>query len=88
MPGYEDRASILRGEGARIFNVVCDRATTEQWMEWLRVPIEHAASTANADLVDKLLKAGADGSAGSKGSNGQILLHAAAEGGNGLVIYR
>ena len=69
-----------------IFNMVCERATPKQWAEWLRVPLEHAAGTANADLVDKLLKAGADGSAGWKGCEGKTLLHAAAEGGNERVM--
>eukprot|EP00752_Nemacystus_decipiens_P009801 g8749.t1 len=86
MPRYEQRANILQGAGAMIFNMVCERSTPEQWSEWLRVPLEHAASTANADLVDKLLKAGADGSAGWKGCNGQTLLHAGAEGGNERVM--
>eukprot|EP00903_Cladosiphon_okamuranus_P011499 g10830.t1 len=44
------------------------------------------ARQTNADLVDNLLKAGADGSAGWKGCNGQTLLHAAAEGGNEQVV--
>ena len=82
----EERASILRGEGAMIFNMVCDRATPTQWAEWLRVPLEHAAGTGNADLVDKLLKAGADGSAGWEGCDGKTLLHAAAEGGSEQAI--
>ncbi|CAB1104401.1 unnamed protein product [Ectocarpus sp. CCAP 1310/34] len=33
-------------------------ATPEQWAEWLRAPLEHAAGTGNRDLVDKLLGAG------------------------------
>eukprot|EP00752_Nemacystus_decipiens_P002389 g2255.t1 len=86
MPGYEDRASILQGAGDTIFQLVLDRATPEQWAEWLRAPLEHAAGTANYDLVQKLLKAGADGSAGWKGCHGKTLLHAATEGGDGKVM--
>eukprot|EP00903_Cladosiphon_okamuranus_P011498 g10829.t1 len=86
MPGYEDRTFILQGAGAMIFNIVCDRSTPEQWAAWRRVPLEHAAGTANVNLVDKLLKAGANGSADWKGCNGQSLLHAAAGGGNEQVV--
>ncbi|CAM9872901.1 unnamed protein product [Scytosiphon promiscuus] len=86
MPGYEERASILRGAGDMIFNMVCDRATPEQWADWLRAPLEHAAATANAELVDKLLKAGADGGAGRRGCDGRTLLHAGAEGGDEKVM--
>lgn len=53
-----------------IFSMVCNRATPKQWAEWLRAPLEHAAGTGNADLVDRLLKAGVDGSAEWKGCNG------------------
>ncbi|CAM9452242.1 unnamed protein product [Ectocarpus sp. 12 AP-2014] len=88
MPGYEERASILQGLGDTIFKLVCDRATPEQWAEWLRAPLEHAAATGNRDLVDKLLGAGANGGAGWRGCHGKTLLHAAAEGGNVHVITR
>eukprot|EP00903_Cladosiphon_okamuranus_P011507 g10836.t1 len=86
MPGYEDRASILQGAGAMIFNMVCELSTPEQWAEWLRVPLEHAVGTGNADLVGKLLKAGAGVSSRWKGCNGQTLLHAGAEGGDEHVL--
>ncbi|CAM9268902.1 unnamed protein product [Ectocarpus fasciculatus] len=83
---YEDRANILRGSEDTIFRLVCDRATPEQWAEWLRAPLEHAAATADHDLVKKLLNAGANGSTGWVGCDGKTLLHAAAEGGNAQVI--
>ena len=86
MPGFEDPASILQGVGDMILQLVCERATGEQWAEWLRAPLEHAAGTANHDLVEKLLKAGADGSAGWRGCDGKTLLHAGAEGGDDGVI--
>lgn len=54
--------------------------------ELLRAPLEHAAVTANPDLVDKLLKAWANGRAGWQGHDGRTLLHAGAEGGNAHVM--
>ena len=86
MPGYEDRASILQGAGDMIFQLVCERATQDQWAAWLRAPLEHAAGTGDHELVDRLLKAGADGSAGWRGCDGKTLLHAGAEGGDNLVM--
>ncbi|CAN0048771.1 unnamed protein product [Ectocarpus fasciculatus] len=88
MPGYEERASILQDLGDTIFKLVCDRTTPEQWAEWLRAPLEHAAGTGNRDLLEKLLEAGANGNAGWRGCHGKTLLHAAAEGGNVQVVTR
>lgn len=70
----------------RIFKLMYDRATPEQWAEWLRAPLEHAARSADEDLVGKLLKAGANGSAGWRGCAGKNLLHAGVEGGNEIVV--
>ncbi|CAN0267626.1 unnamed protein product [Ectocarpus sp. 8 AP-2014] len=86
MPGYEERTSILEGAGAAIFKLVCDRATPEQWAQWLRAPLEHAACTGDHGLVEKLLEAGADASAGWRGCDDRTLLHAAAEGGHAQVV--
>lgn len=86
MPGYKDRASILEGAGDTIFKLVCDRATPEQWAEWLRTPLEHAAGTGNHELASKLLRAGANGNAGWQGCHGKTLLHAGAEGGNETIM--
>ena len=59
-----------------------------RWAEWLRESLEHAAATENNDMVvNKLLKAGADESAGWKGFYGKTQLHAAAEDGDHLVIH-
>ncbi|CBN79339.1 F-box domain and ankyrin repeat protein [Ectocarpus siliculosus] len=88
IPGYEERSSILQDLGDTTFKLVRDRATPDQWAEWLRAPLEHAAATGNRDLVDKLLGAGANGGAGWRGCHGKTLLHAAAEGGNVQVITR
>ena len=84
--GRRDRASILEGEGDMIFQLMCSRATSEQWAEWLRAPLEHAAGTGNHDLVEKLLKAGSNGGAGWRGCDDSTLLHAAAEGGNAQIV--
>ncbi|CAN0125752.1 unnamed protein product, partial [Hapterophycus canaliculatus] len=86
MPGYEDRARILEGVEDTIFKLVCDRATPGQWAEWLRVPLEHAAGTGDQHLMDKLLRAGANGRAGWRGCHGKTLLHAGVEGGNENVV--
>ena len=86
MAGNEDPSSILRGAGDAIFALVCDRSTPQQWVEWLRAPLAHAVGTGSYELVQKLLRAGADGSAGRRVGSGQTLLHDAAQGGNGQVV--
>lgn len=85
---YPRRASLQQGEGlaSQLFKLVAYGATPEQWEEWLRVPLEHAASRGNLDLVNVLLGAGANGSAGWRGCRGRTLLDAAAVGGNGEVV--
>ena len=82
---FPQRAS-LQELGNDIFKLVSYSATPEQWAEWLRVPLEHAAARGNLDLVNILLQAGADGSAGWRGCRGRTLLHAAAVGGNPDVL--
>ena len=57
----------LEGLEIEIFKLVSYGATHEQWKEWLRVPLEHAAARGNLDLFNKLLEVGADGSAGWRG---------------------
>ena len=76
----------LQELGNEIFKLVSYGATSEQWAEWLRVPLEHAVARGNLDLVDTLLQAGADGGAGWRGCRGRTLLHAAAVGGNPDVL--
>lgn len=41
-------------------------AEKEPWVEWLSVPLEHAAAAGDADLVNDLLAAGVDRTAGWK----------------------
>ncbi|CAM9770409.1 unnamed protein product [Scytosiphon promiscuus] len=85
MGTFPERTS-LDGVETEIFKLVSHGATQEQWAEWLRAPLEHAAAQGNLDLVDKLIQAGADGSAGWRGCNGRTLLRAAASGGNEGVV--
>eukprot|EP00752_Nemacystus_decipiens_P014367 g12779.t1 len=82
---YPQRTS-LQELGSEIFKLVSYSSTPEQWAEWLRVPLEHAAARGNLNLVNTLLKAGADGSAGWRGCRGRTLLDAAAVGGSAGVV--
>ncbi|CAM9374444.1 unnamed protein product, partial [Ectocarpus sp. 8 AP-2014] len=51
-----------------------------------RAPLEHAAARGNLGLVERLLKAGANGGAGWRGCRGRTMLDAAALGGNPDVM--
>eukprot|EP00752_Nemacystus_decipiens_P014375 g12786.t1 len=82
---YPQRAS-LQELGGEIFKLVSYGASSKQWAEWLRVPLEHGAARGDLDLVNTLLQAGADGSAGWRGCRGRTLLDAAAVGGNPDVV--
>lgn len=81
MAAREDR-TVLIGLESKLFNLVAKGATSVQWAEWLRVPLEHAVAEGDKDLALSLLKAGANGGPGWKGCGGRTLLDAAAEGGN------
>ena len=85
MATYPAEAS-LQGLETEIFKMVSSSASPEQWKEWLRVPLEHAAARGNLDLFDKLLGAGANGGAGWRGCDGRTLLDAAALGGNEDIV--
>ena len=80
------RRAPLEGLVGEIFKLVSRGATDEQWAQWLRVPLEHAAADGNIDLFNALIGAGADGSAGWRGCEGRTLFHAAAKGGNAEVV--
>ncbi|CAM9401749.1 unnamed protein product [Ectocarpus fasciculatus] len=56
----EDR-SCVDGFEIEIFKLVKDEATSEQWRQWLRTPLEHAAVKGNLDLFTRLIDAGAGG---------------------------
>ncbi|CAM9620256.1 unnamed protein product, partial [Ectocarpus fasciculatus] len=74
--------SRLDGFEIEIFKLVQREATSEQWKQWLRAPLEHAAAAGNLDLFTRLMDAGADGKAGWRGCHGRTLLGAAACGNN------
>ncbi|CAM9565228.1 unnamed protein product, partial [Ectocarpus sp. 12 AP-2014] len=85
MATEEDRTA-LGGLETRLFQLVSKKATSAQWAEWLRVPLEHAVAEGDKDLALTLLKAGANGGSGWKGCDDRTLLQAAAEGGDDEVI--
>lgn len=64
----------MDGLEIKTLRLVSRGATPEQWAEWLRVPLEHAAAEGNHGVVDKLPGVGADGSAGWKGCGSQSSL--------------
>ncbi|CAM9432987.1 unnamed protein product, partial [Sphacelaria rigidula] len=78
--------AVLQKSKAKLFDLVCENATNEQWAEWLRVPLEHAAASRDVALVNDLLAAGANGKAGWKGCHSRTLLCAAVQGGNPEVV--
>lgn len=82
---YPER-EVLRPLAADLFSLVLENATAEQWECWLRVPLEHAAARGNGDAFKKLRSAGADMSVGWRGCRDRPLLHAAAEGGDDMVV--
>ncbi|CAM9925040.1 unnamed protein product, partial [Ectocarpus sp. 8 AP-2014] len=86
MTTEEDRTA-LRGLETRLFQLVSEKATTAQWAEWLRAPLEHAVAEGDKDLALTLLKAGANGGSGWKGCDDRTLLQAAAEGGDAEVVH-
>ena len=82
------KRAFLHGERmAEMFDIMCKDASSKQWAEWLRAPLEHAAVRGNKDLVETLISAGANGSSvGPKASGGRSLLDAAVQGGSEEVI--
>ena len=77
----KQRAPLI-GVETDIFNLVFKGSTPDQWAEWLRVPLEHAAAAGRHDLFARLLQAGANCGAGWAGCGGRTLLDAAALGGD------
>ncbi|CAN0015329.1 unnamed protein product [Ectocarpus sp. 12 AP-2014] len=76
----EGDRSRVDGFEIEIFKLVRREATSEQWKQWLRAPLEHAAAEGNLDLFTRLMDAGASGEAGWRGCHGRTLLGAAAYG--------
>lgn len=90
MPGVQPmrhpEREALRTLADHVFALVADNASSKQWADWLRVPLEHAAASGDLGLVTKLLRAGANGKSGARGCRGRTLLDAAAESGNEKVV--
>ena len=86
VPAVARQQDPLHGAEAEIFMLVSAGTTPEQWSEWLRVPLEHAAAAGNHDLFQRLVDAGATCGAGWVGCGGRTLLDAAALGGNVDVV--
>lgn len=86
MPDNGEIHEVLQGSEGLMVQLMSQRAEGEEWGQWLRAPLLRACEAADADLVDKLLKAGADGrNRGSEG-NDRPLLHAAAKGGSDRIL--
>ncbi|CAM9503878.1 unnamed protein product [Pylaiella littoralis] len=85
VPEGEDRTR-LDGFEIELVKLVQREATSAQWKEWLRAPLEHAAAKGNMELVTRLIDAGADESAGWRGFHGRTLLGAAAHGKNEKMV--
>ncbi|CAM9823173.1 unnamed protein product, partial [Ectocarpus sp. 12 AP-2014] len=73
----QDRTRV-DGCEVEIFKLVQREATSKQWKEWLRAPLEHAAASGNLGLFTRLMDAGASAEAGWRGCDGRTLLGAAA----------
>ena len=83
-----ENRKVIEGFGEQIFQLMLSRTTKQkEWAEWLRGPLAKACDAGQGDLVDKLLEAGADGSAGWRGKDGRTLLHAAAMGGSEQAVW-
>eukprot|EP00903_Cladosiphon_okamuranus_P008638 g8282.t1 len=87
MPAYrcQDRTR-LDGLEAEIFKLVGEHATSEQWSKWLRAPLELAIAKGDIDVFTRLMDAGADCGASSRGCHGRTLLGAAAHSKNTEVV--
>ena len=83
MTTYTERTS-LQGFEIELFKLVSSSATSKQWKEWLRVPLEHAASRGNTGLFNKLLEAGAD--VNIRDERNCSLLHIAAGRGHDEIV--
>ncbi|CAM9957717.1 unnamed protein product [Ectocarpus sp. 6 AP-2014] len=86
MATEEDRTA-LGGLETRLFQLVSKNATSAQWAEWLRAPLEHAVAEGDKGLALDLLKAGENGRPGWQGCDDRTLLQAAAEGGDEEVVH-
>ncbi|CAM9478872.1 unnamed protein product [Scytosiphon promiscuus] len=84
----QSQRAPLGGRSSEIFNLVSRSATEEQWAEWLRVPLEHAAVIGDLNLFLAILRAGTEIRGGWRGCFGRTLLEAAVYGGSmGIVSF-
>ncbi|CAM9089849.1 unnamed protein product [Ectocarpus sp. 12 AP-2014] len=85
----EDRSRV-DGFEMEIYKLVKDEATSKQWKQWLRTPLEHAAAKGNLDLFTRLIDAGAGGEPGWQGGGHceRTLLGAAACGNKSDVMVQ
>ena len=58
MTGRSGREA-LRGAEVDTFDLIFEVFTSQQWAEWLKAPLECAAAKGNRDLVQRLVRAGA-----------------------------
>lgn len=87
--GVPKKRAVLQKSIRKIFNFVCNKATPEQWAQWLRVPLEHVAAAGDVSMVDDLLASGADGTGGWKCCHHRYdrsLLYAGVQSGNPKVV--
>lgn len=85
MGPHQDRA-VLVGFEETIFDFMYRGSSSQQWAEWLRAPLEHAAAAGDLEVVETLLLAGANGGAGWRGCLDRSLLCAAVQSGNHRVV--
>eukprot|EP00904_Undaria_pinnatifida_P013050 jgi/Undpi1/8876/HiC_scaffold_25.g11338.m1 len=79
------RASI-RGMEVQLMDLVFQNSTSERLMDWLKVPLECAASAGKLAVVKHLLVAGVKTEAPPERSRPAPLLHLAAKGGSEGVV--
>ncbi|CAM9513190.1 unnamed protein product [Sphacelaria rigidula] len=78
----QDASLLFKPEDkVKLFDLVFRGASQEQWIDWLRPPLEHAAAAGDVDIVKKLVKVGAKVDTKWKGCHGRTALHAAVQGG-------
>lgn len=70
----------------KVFKLMREYSTGEQWAEWLQAPLEHAAGVGDVDLVHDLLRSGAACKSSWRGCFGRTLLDSAVEGGSSRVV--
>lgn len=85
---FEERNSVIDSpeDKIKLFDLVCEGASKQQWADWLRLPLEHAVFAGEVGLVKTLIRAGANIESDWESRHGHILLHSAAEGGKHEIV--